>query len=359
VERESGENEGNLATAEWERYLLEMQPAGPIPRPSGPRRIVLSAILTFITLVVAASGAAGLSGAWPKMISGGLQVFQGSAGSAHAPNRHKAPAPNPNPMLNLRQGCVAGAPTPISYAIHDGSYNGQETAPDEVALTFDDGPSLYSSPPIIAYLERTHTPATFFVEGQYARLWPNLLRREWLDGFAIGMHTWNHPSMIRVSYQEREHQFGDTAKAIRDVLGKDACLWFWRPPYGDLNAGVFDQATAHGLTTLDWNDDPRDWSRPGVQAIVNTALSEATPGGIILFHDGPALRDQTAAALPLILEGLKQRGLRPVTIPQLLADAHYPGVHVLDGIAGPQWPIGDPPEPFKSELQRLRGATSG
>jgi peptidoglycan/xylan/chitin deacetylase (PgdA/CDA1 family) len=254
----------------------------------------------------------------------------------------------------MRQGCASGTPKPISYAIHGGSYKGKTAAPKEVALTFDDGPSIYSSLPIIQYLEKTHTPATFFVEGQYARLWPNLLRREWLDGFAIGMHSWNHPYMTRVSYGEREHQFGDTLKAIQNVLGKDACVWFWRPPYMDLNTAVFNQASAHGFTTIDWNDDSRDWSRPGVSRIVNTVLSEATRGGIILFHDGPALRDQTAAALPLVLAGLKQRGLKPVTIPQLLADSGYPGVH-MGGSATQSWQIGNPPAQFKAGLLRLQG----
>src|SRR6185312_11141034 len=88
---------------------------------------------------------------------------------------------------------------------------------------------------------------------------------------------------------------------------------------------------------------------------VNTALAEATRGGIILFHDGPALRDQTAAALPRILAGLKARGLKPVTIPQLLADSHYPGVHLTNGATQAAWQIGNPPAQYMAELLHLRG----
>ncbi len=332
-------------------------------RRGGRLGVALLALSVLISLSVAVSSAVVFAGS----IS---QTGVGQSGVALTPPIDKAnpvitrvpqstptPTPNPNIVLNARQGCAAGTPKPISYTIHGGSYKGKGAAPKEVALTFDDGPSTYSSLPIIQYLEKTHTPATFFVEGQYARLWPNLLRREWLDGFAIGMHSWNHPYMTRVSYQEREHQFGDTKKAIQNVVGKDACLWFWRPPYMDLNTSVFNQAKAHGFTTIEWNDDSRDWSRPGVRAIVNTVLSEATRGGIILFHDGPALRDQTAAALPLVLAGLKQRGLKPVTIPQLLADSGYPGVHLTNGVSQTSWPIGDPPAPYKAELMRLQGLT--
>jgi peptidoglycan-N-acetylglucosamine deacetylase len=80
------------------------------------------------------------------------------------------------------------------------------------------------------------------------------------------------------------------------------------------------------LTTITWDDDTRDWTCPGPAAIAATALAEAHPGAVILMHDGPAYREQTAEALPLILAGLRARGLVPVTIPQLLADAHLPGV---------------------------------
>ena len=124
------------------------------------------------------------------------------------------------------------------------------------------------------------------------------------------------------------HQFGDTLAAIHAALGKNACIWLWRPPNGDYNARVIGFAQRYGLTTIMWNDDPRDWSQPGVKTIAATALAEAQPGGIILMHDGPAQREQTAAALPLILAGLRARGLTPVTIPRLLADCHYPGVHI-------------------------------
>lgn len=66
-----------------------------------------------------------------------------------------------------------------------------------------------------------------------------------------------------------------------------------------------------------------------------TALAEAHPGAIIIMHDGPADREETLAALPLILAGLKERGLTPVTIPQLLMDGGYTSVHLPSGPAVP------------------------
>jgi peptidoglycan/xylan/chitin deacetylase (PgdA/CDA1 family) len=175
-------------------------------------------------------------------------------------------------------------------------------------------------------LEQAHTPATFFVEGQYARQWPDLVRREWNDGFAIGMHTWDHPMMTLLTPEQRRFQFSATLQALHQALGPRACLWFWRPPYGAWDGAVVAMARSYGLTTIMWDDDTRDWTRPGSAAIAATALAEAHPGAIILMHDGPALREETAAALPRIVAGLRARGLRPVTLPQLLADAHLSGM---------------------------------
>jgi peptidoglycan/xylan/chitin deacetylase (PgdA/CDA1 family) len=201
--------------------------------------------------------------------------------------------------------------------------------PNEVALTFDDGPTPYSTPAILSELERTGTPATFFVEGQYVHHWPYLLQREWDDGFAIGVHTWDHAWMPGQTVDQMHHQFGDTIAAIRAVIGQHACLWLWRPPYGEYNAQVLHVAESYGLSAINWNDAGLDWTLPGAATIANNVIQRLRPGVIILLHDGPARRQQTADALPLILAALKARGLKPVTLPQFLADGHYPGVSVI------------------------------
>jgi peptidoglycan/xylan/chitin deacetylase (PgdA/CDA1 family) len=228
---------------------------------------------------------------------------------------------------NLRQGCQNQAPAPLPGVL-TGARRASASAPlpNEVALTFDDGPTPYSTPGILTALEKAQAPATFFIEGQYARQWPYLVQREWSDGFAIGLHSWDHPMMTRLAPDAQRFQFTATLQAVHAVLGPHACLWFWRPPYGDQNGAVVGMAESYGLTTITWDDDTVDWSRPGVDRIVATALAEAHPGAIILMHDGPAFREQSADAIPLILAGLKARGLTPVTIPQLLADSHTPGV---------------------------------
>jgi peptidoglycan/xylan/chitin deacetylase (PgdA/CDA1 family) len=216
------------------------------------------------------------------------------------------------------QGCPGDqAPAPAGRAIRSANDYGAPHA-NVVALTFDDGPTPAYSPAIISYLEKTHTPATFFVLGQYAKAYPWLIQREAADGFTIGIHTWNHPDMLKLTPSQRAWQLAATAQQLHADLGANACLWLWRPPYGDYNGAILSQAGSFGLTTIIWNDDPADWSQPGTMTIVNRVLGSVHPGSIILMHDGPAGRSQTLAALPYILAGLHKRGLTPVSLPQLL-----------------------------------------
>ena len=245
------------------------------------------------------------------------------------PTTTPLPQPSAEQVRNARAGCANGVVKPMSQILWTGEnplLTTPQPAPHEVALTFDDGPTPYSTPAILDALELSHTPATFFVEGSYAAIWPQLVQREWQDGFAIGMHTWDHPNMMLQSAAGLAHQFGDTLAAVRKALGTKACLWMWRPPYGSYNMHVVNTGSSYGLTTVTWDTDSFDWTTPGTDAIVARVLRAAHPGAIILMHDGPANRAETAQALPLILAGLKARGLTPVTLPQLLVDGHYPGL---------------------------------
>ena len=243
------------------------------------------------------------------------------------------PVPTAGPSAALRHswalGCGAGKPKPPTYFIYTGLdpyLTNNKPAPHEVALTFDDGPTPYTSPAILDFLEQNHVPATFFVEGSYASLWPDLIKREWNDGFAIGEHSWDHPDLTLQTEAGLQHQLGDTDAALHKILGKSACLWLWRPPYGSVNRHVLNASAAYGLTTVTWDNSSGDWLRPGADKIAIAVLNQAHPGAIVLMHDGPADREETAQALPAIIAGLQARGLTPVTLPQLLMDGGYPGV---------------------------------
>lgn len=348
------------------RHAGERAGAAPV-RPSSSRSatigraglstllVVLSiAIVTLSGMVLSAYNTLGV-GNLPQLmqVPGATATVPGA--TATIPGAVVRSLAQTNPGRNAHMGCAVGAPPPMANVVGTALNYANPSAPvNEVALTFDDGPTPYSTPAILDFLEQSHTPATFFDEGSYISIWPYLVQREWKDGFAIGLHSWDHPQMTHLSLEQRQFQFGATVNAFHNALGSDACVWFWRPPYGDYNGTVVQEAQGYGLTTVMWDVDPSDWSRPGVNSIANRVLSAVHPGAIVLMHDGPALRDQTANALPLIVAGLQQRGLTPVTLPRLLADSHYAGVHTISAALRPPDPA---PTPIPTPLPTAPSAT--
>lgn len=274
-------------------------------------------IVTAIALLVT-SGAAVVSalGGWlPLSLLGGFaSKATVTPALTRRPTRGPAATPTFSRVAPIDLGCGPDGTHPVSYVIDSGATNTHA-----VALTFDDGPSADWTPSILTTLERTRTPATFFVVGASVSSRPNLIRRENADGFPILIHTWDHPFMTKLTTSQRVWEISSTVDAIHNVLGADYCIPYWRPPFGDYNAEVVAQAQEMGLSTVTWNVDPQDWSAPGVQVIVDRVLSAAQPGCIILLHDGYFNRQQTAQALPLIIAGLRKRHLIPVTLPQLMA----------------------------------------
>jgi len=185
------------------------------------------------------------------------------------------------------------------------SYPGQLQA----ALTFDDGPDATYTPEVLAALATAGVPATFFTVGYEGAARPDLLRAEAAAGDSVEDHTWDHPDLTKLAPSEVASELSRTADVIQQATGvRPSCF---RPPYEATNSTVVSIAASLGLTQTLWNVDPRDWSRPGVSAIVNNVLSNANGQGvIILMHDGGGDRSQTVAALPQIISGLRSRGYR-------------------------------------------------
>ena len=180
-----------------------------------------------------------------------------------------------------------------------------------VALTFDDGPSAYTSR-VLAILRRFGIHGTFFIIGEQVRGNEGLLRRELAAGNAIGNHTFTHANVSGGGIR----QMLSTQGAIRRATGYTPCLF--RAPYGAVSGLLMRQARGLGMNTIQWSVDPRDWSRPGTGAIYSRIVSATRPGAIILMHDGGGPRGETVAALPRVISTLRARGYRFATLPQLL-----------------------------------------
>jgi peptidoglycan/xylan/chitin deacetylase (PgdA/CDA1 family) len=191
-----------------------------------------------------------------------------------------------------------------------------------VALTFDDGPNEPYTGQILDILKARGVKATFFVIGENAERFPDAVRREIAEGMEVGNHTMNHPYLIKERKREMFWQISETQDLLREITGVTP-KWF-RPPHGFRDPRVFRVTERLDLNVVEWSNMPRDWTRPGTDVIVSRVLNHLKGGDIILLHDGANLtpggdRSQTVAALPLILDGIEARGLRPVTLSQLAA----------------------------------------
>jgi peptidoglycan-N-acetylglucosamine deacetylase len=184
-----------------------------------------------------------------------------------------------------------------------------------VALTFDDGP-WPDTPQFLSILERDHVPATFFQIGDQVGAYGRAVDRRMLaDGDVIGDHTWNHAD-VAGDGSFGEGEIAAAASAIRSMTGFQPCLF--RAPGGAVSSALIGEARSMGFTTIQWDVDPRDWARPGTDAIYNTVISTAHNGSIILQHDGGGDRSETLAALPREIATFRREGYGFVTVTDLL-----------------------------------------
>jgi peptidoglycan-N-acetylglucosamine deacetylase len=188
---------------------------------------------------------------------------------------------------------------------------------NELALTFDDGPGPYTQR-LVETLNRLHVHATFFAIGEEERYFSAGSSLELHSGDVIGDHTETHPMMASLSRRDQHEELFEQIARI-ELLGGPRPRLF-RPPYGSFNATTFKELHAMHLLMVLWSTDTDDYTLPGVQAIVQSALAGAHPGAIILMHDAGGDRSETIAALPAIIQGLRKRGLAPVTVPRLMLD---------------------------------------
>lgn len=187
----------------------------------------------------------------------------------------------------------------------------------QVYLTFDDGPDLVWTPKILDVLAQHQVPATFCVLGAYAASHPQLIERIIAEGHEIANHTLTHRDLSKCEQEETRREILE-ANAIVKRTCPAATVRYMRAPYGIWTKEVIAESTKAGLTALHWSIDPRDWSRPGVDAIVHAVLASAQPGSIVLLHDGSppgewdpnartTSRDQTVTALSRLIPALKER----------------------------------------------------
>ncbi|MCC9309501.1 polysaccharide deacetylase family protein [Kitasatospora sp. RB6PN24] len=255
--------------------------------------------------------------AWTAAGAASLAVgtLAGCSDSAHA-SGGAAPEPSDSfsPGAPLNPSAAAGLPGPMAaspvavrskpvYKIHDLL---PDAPSDAIALTIDDGPNPVYTPQLLALLRKYDIQATFNVVGSEAHAHKDLIRQIAADGHMVANHTMTHPQPLsKRTAAQIDAEIADAQSVIVDCGAPTPTLF--RSPGGDWSPEILAASAKYGMVPIDWDVDPRDWSRPGV-AHITQKLMAARPGDILLCHDGGGDRSQTLESLKSVLPALKAKG---------------------------------------------------
>lgn len=194
------------------------------------------------------------------------------------------------------------------------------------ALTFDDGPSLKTTPRLLDLLAHHRARATFFLLGSNVRRAPELARRVAAEGHELALHGNMHWPMALSPPWMIRNEIHKCAAAVQDATGVRAR--FFRPPFGFMMPGQSLFVRHLGYESVLGDIYPEDPRRPGTERIVSRVMGRLRAGSILILHDGSPAgerdRSQTVDALDVILQTATRQGLAAVTVAQLLDAAPAP-----------------------------------
>lgn len=201
------------------------------------------------------------------------------------------------------------------------------TVPGAVALTFDDGPYIYTSH-VLDLLDQVGAKATFFINGDNyvgpiddeSQPWPDLLRRMVSSGHQIGSHTWSHVDLTAADSATRYYQMHQLEVTLSNILG--IYPTYMRPPYAACEGACLSDLDQMGYHIINYDIDTKDYENDSPDLIANAmntfSNGLASGGNLVLSHD---VHQQTALTLvPFMLQTVQQYGLRPVTVGECMGD---------------------------------------
>lgn len=255
-----------------------------------------------------------------------LALFLAACGSAPEPPATPAPTATATPQPTAAATTTATpapptvtpAPRPAPGAAT--AFNGAEVSrggvdDPRVALTFDCGSVAGTSSALLEALRQHGLRVTFFVTGEYADRYPDLVQQIAADGHEVANHTYGHPNLTELDDGAIRDQLQRAETAIQRLTGRTTRPWM-RMPFGARNSRVVSVVREAGYTSIFWSLDSGDWQSDATTGSVRTRVLNNTGNGFIVVHHCASA--QTAEALPTIIQGLQARGLSIVTVSALL-----------------------------------------
>lgn len=192
-----------------------------------------------------------------------------------------------------------------------------------VYLSFDDGPSPKYTQRVLDILEENKVEAAFFLIGKQASKCPSLVREIRSRGHLVGNHTQNHLLLPLLSSRRIYKEIVDGKMTLEDILGESVDML--RPPRGLFDRRVLKISRKLDLKLVLWSLSSFDWRGMKANAILRHVRKKIRPGDVLLFHDGGYVfgrfgsnRENSVNSLPLILDLLPTRGLKPLPFSLLL-----------------------------------------
>ena len=186
-----------------------------------------------------------------------------------------------------------------------------------VALTFDAAWGADKTEQILEICKRFQVKVTFFLVGFWSEKYPELVKKIYDEGHAIGTHSQTHPKMTELSTVKQEKELSDSIKRITEVTHGEVKIF--RAPFGAYDNTLIETASSFGLTTIQWSIDSLDWK--GISAVqIADRVLKATMGDIVLCHNNS---DHIVEALPVILQGFKDRGFTLLTVEDMIYYEDY------------------------------------
>lgn len=195
-----------------------------------------------------------------------------------------------------------------------------KTDKPQVALSFDAAWGNEDTQKILDVLKKYNINVTFFMTGGWVEKYPEDVKAIKNAGHDLGNHSENHKHMPQLSSENICNELNKVTDKVQKLT--DVKMMLFRPPYGDYNNALIEQAKNCGYYTIQWDVDSLDWKNYGVESIVNTILNHKSlkNGSIILMHNGAKY---TATALPKVIDGLKEKGFEIVPISKLIYKDNY------------------------------------